>query len=282
MRERTAIGAHGQVSVQSTVFLAQQEKRTECRMFKHLRSTYLFKNLDHYRKVTFGVILEFFWPVATLALITLVDFNWTGKAFSINTVSIFILPLLTPIFMFYGACFRISHKEKQTSNAQQIIDSITGGNSYPLVHISIIDNGMGVDRPFKLWLTVSGDYSVYDLALTVTDLRQLAIQNEGYDPPVSIRPPMQKHQLGTLGKGYEVPLQQIHLVDSDRVAFTIMSVARNGSFTQVLVARKVGDQWPIATRIKMHKFGVDSKLDKVVHEYIQPTFPKEWLTDLDV
>ncbi|MGH8610164.1 MAG: hypothetical protein ACREX9_22970 [Gammaproteobacteria bacterium] len=169
--------------------------------------------------------------------------------------------------------FRVRKQAAVEQNFDQIINTITGGETYPLVGAILREPSRGSPTyPYGLLLSPRGDHSLYDLTVIVTDidrLRTLHASGQAY----SMDQYQQRFQLGTLGRAYEQRFSTFESESRDRYSFHIQSFARNGQFNQRLLLRKVSGNWFEARCV--HRNG------KKITEYLQTGFPADQLPELN-
>jgi hypothetical protein len=219
-------------------------------------------------------LLREYWLALLLAI------GWTGynsysatRPWSIKDGINIFGPTFFLLSWVTGQFFRVRKQALTERNFEEIIETITGGTTFPLVSTILREPTRGApDYPSGLILSPRGEHSLYDLTVIVTDIDQLrALQKSGQ--LFGMEAYMKRFQLGTLGRAYEQVLFRFEPSPAGAHSFNIQSFARNGRFNERLLIRKVGERWTQAHRVMHEKL--------VVAEYIQADFPREELGDLD-
>ncbi len=223
---------------------------------------------------TFRRLFKEFW------LPTLLAIAWTSYNLGVESPQWSVaqaVKIFGPAFIFISwivaQFFRVLKQTATDKNFEQIIETITGGETFPEVSTIFTEPAGGSQMyPSGLLLHPTGPHSLYDLTVIVTDIEKLrSLKNT--QKPLRMDEYQQRFQLGTLGRAYEQILFRFELQGQNRHTFHIQSFARNGQFNQRLLLRLVNGNWSQAICIRR---------DNVeVHKYIAPEFPDSNTVELD-
>lgn len=162
---------------------------------------------------------------------------------------------------------------------EQITNTVTGGDSYPLVSpVFLARHGeQGDIRSFHL--AHKGKFPVYDLEARITDiakLQELTAKHGSY----SMKDYMWQIHVGTIGRGYEDTLMDVPSPDREKMIFKFTFMARNGQFEQQSIYQKINGTWYTATRLEKDEKVVFEHADKgmpiqALSEFTQPILPAQ-------
>jgi len=166
-----------------------------------------------------------------------------------------------------GAVWSQGQSNKQTEKIlnlnEQITETITGGDSYPIaMPVYIAKHGEQGDIR-KIILSHRGKYPIYDLTVIITDLIACEEEHKKEMPNQDIY--MWKKQIGTIGKGYEEILLEIPATNSSLIDYRFAYIARNGQTIQRSIYTQKDNKWITGTRLE--------KNGKIIHEYLDKDFP---------
>jgi hypothetical protein len=219
-------------------------------------------------------LLKEFWLPMVLALAwTSYNRYTSANPWSLKDGVNVFAPTFFLVSWIVGQVFRVRKQAAVEQKFDQIINTITGGDTYPLVAVIRRETSRaGATYPSGLLLSPRGDHSLYDLTTIVTNIDRLQTLHAAAQP-YSMDQYRQQFQLGTLGRAYEQRLSILEPASHDKYSFHIQSFARNGRFDQRLLLRKVNGSWFEAHRVNRNGEKVD--------EYVQTGFPVEELTELN-
>ncbi len=154
---------------------------------------------------------------------------------------------------------------------QHITETITGGDSYPIVSPVFLPRSGEQGDIRRLSLGHNGRYPVYDLVVRVTDVAKLRAlsKKSGY---FSQNEYLWQFNIRTIGRGYENVFMDIPVQQSERMEFEFTFLARNGKFDQRAIYQKTKGVWHTALRIE--------KDGKMVYESVGKGFPDDLVKDL--
>jgi uncharacterized membrane-anchored protein YhcB (DUF1043 family) len=155
--------------------------------------------------------------------------------------------------------------------SQQSIDAVTGGKSYAVVWPSeIINDEVSFNVIHK------GDYAVRGLTLNLSNRATTdQVVNRAFPPP-TLRDVMSTYTAETVGDlpGVVFPLRtKFNLLGLTRADYKIMFIALNGTWTEDLQLRKVGNVWAWASRT--FRFNPETKKLDTLETDVRPEYPLE-------
>jgi hypothetical protein len=219
------------------------------------------------------LLKEFWLPMALAIVWTSYNLYSSAKPWSLKDGVNIFAPTFFLASWIAAQFFRVRKQAAVEQNFDQIINTITGGDTYPLVGAILRETSRDAPMyPSGLLLSPRGDHSLYDLTTIVTDVDRLRTLHASAQP-YSMDQYQQKFQLGTLGRAYEQRLSTLEPESRHKYSFHIQSFARNGRFDQRLLLRKIGGTWFEARCV--HRNG--TKVD----EYVQTGFPVDELPELN-
>lgn len=153
---------------------------------------------------------------------------------------------------------------KVETKTEEMIGHISGGNSFPWVQVSMLDNSTNTG---VLMAIHQGEHPLYDVSARIVDLQKfeqvkdnISLATFGYtDTNVNI---------GNMIPSHASMVQQWKIESSPEQSYNIFFTARNGSFTQLLRLQKINGTWVSATK-------VTNKDNVVLHEQVDDNYPKD-------
>jgi hypothetical protein len=231
------------------------------------------------KKVSLQLAKEFWVPF--LAALLWTAYNIWGAPQAARTLNVAINTFGATFFFaswFISQIFRV-RKQQKVEGGLSVIEAsvkktldeleektadlvahITGGESFCYLRGMPSHDGVSID----MLLIHEGKHTLRDVDARIVDLQEFETSTE--------RPTLENiwgdnRQFGTLIPGHVLTIRgnKLSLGIGLSRAFNIFFTASNGSFTQLLRYRKVGDEWRYAT--KVHRNDID------IYEKIQEGFP---------
>lgn len=160
--------------------------------------------------------------------------------------------------------------EDIAANTETMLDHVMGGDSFPELFMSNIDN---TNDSAIVGIGHHGRHPLYDIHARIVNLNEFNLLtgwkfvsglHEDRIVEVNLLLP---DSASIIGK-WSLSAQQ-------KQGYNIFFTARNGSFTQEYRLAKVEGEWKSATRIRR------SGAEKLLYEQTDPTFPRSELGDVD-
>lgn len=143
---------------------------------------------------------------------------------------------------FWAAINSEKYENKLTEKNDYILANITGGDSFPFLEISNINH---IKNTAVLSSHSEGKFPLYDVSFTVIDNDQ-NFDNINID---NLSMFQKVYNEGNISPKTARMLEKIDLGKGDKRSFSVQSVARNGSFFQTIVIKRINGEWKRAISV---------------------------------
>lgn len=158
---------------------------------------------------------------------------------------------------------------------EHINNSVTGGDSFCYYMLSSLENSNSLER----LLVHFGEFPIYNLYIRIIDCNKVdEIQKKYKRQDLRMIRELQYEATETIRRGTLVkaglgniaadPIELFRLPShADKQEYKIFFTARNGSWSQQVLLRRVNDKWTWATRV--------TRIDGVLRVYVSRDFPRD-------
>lgn len=147
---------------------------------------------------------------------------------------------------------------------EEMVNHISGGNSFPYLQIAMIDN---LSNQGCLMIIHNGEYPLYDISARVVDLQKFEQIKDNFSLS-TLEYTDTNLNIGNIIPSHATMLQNWKLESDPIQSYNIFFTARNGSFTQLLRFKKINGLWLSAIK-------VTNKDNVILYERIDDNYPRE-------